>query len=310
VVNHHSAPWFFYFLVVPIGFAPWSVYLPVAIARLRVWQRRSWQQQPRSAQLGLFALIWFAVVFGFFTIAVTKLPSYTIPLLPAAAILTALFWSEQMTRQGKGGVSGSGVSHVANGLLLVGLTGATLYCTHWMGDDPEMPDLPESIERSGLLLTGAAIWGMGAIAALILLLRRQRRWLWSVNLISLTLFVLLVLIPATLLMDSQRQLPLRQMAATIVQVQQPTEPVVMIGFAKPSLVFYTQRPILYFEELEEVPKRLQKLANQRPKPPSILVIGRTRKLDKAGLLDLNRYSQETIAEAAVYRLLRVHLPKP
>jgi len=34
--------------------------------------------------------------FGFFTIAVTKLPNYVLPLMPAAAILVALLWSEEI----------------------------------------------------------------------------------------------------------------------------------------------------------------------------------------------------------------------
>jgi len=49
-----------------------------------------------SHQLGLFALFWFIGVFGFFTIAVTKLPNYVLPLMPAAAILVALLWSEEI----------------------------------------------------------------------------------------------------------------------------------------------------------------------------------------------------------------------
>ncbi|MBI4782161.1 MAG: glycosyltransferase family 39 protein [Oscillatoriophycideae cyanobacterium NC_groundwater_1537_Pr4_S-0.65um_50_18] len=306
VVNRHSAPWFFYFLVVPIGFLPWSIHLPVAIARLQFWQRRYWQQQPRSAQLGLFAGVWFAVIFGFFTIAVTKLPSYTIPLLPAAAILMALFWSDQMTRSRSH--RAASISHWVNVGLLVVLAGAILYCTRWMGDDPEMPKLPELLEQSGILGIGAVVWAAAALVALILQLRRQGRWLWSVNLVSFSAFVLLVLMPAAMIMDSQRQLPLRQMAAAIVQVQQPTEPAVMIGFAKPSVVFYTQRPVLYIEELETVPRRLAKLANQRPKPPSILVLGRTRKLKESGLLDASRYRYDTIANFAVYQLIRVYPP--
>ena len=94
VVNKHSAPWYFYFFVVLLGFAPWSIYLPVAIARTRFWQRSYWRRQPRSAQLSLFALFWFACIFVFFTIAVTKLPSYVLPLMPAAAILVTLLWRD------------------------------------------------------------------------------------------------------------------------------------------------------------------------------------------------------------------------
>ena len=99
VVNRHSAPWYFYFFVVLVGFAPWSIYLPAAIARTRFWQRSYWRRQPRSAQLSLFAFFWFACIFGFFTISVTKLPSYVLPLLPAAAILVTLLWGDIVGRQ-------------------------------------------------------------------------------------------------------------------------------------------------------------------------------------------------------------------
>lgn len=309
VVNRHSAPWFFYFLVVLIGFLPWSIHLPIAIARLRFWKLQHWRQQPRSSHLGFFALTWFAVIFGFFTVAVTKLPSYTLPLLPAAAIMVALFWSDQLTRQRTHRFAW--ISHWVNFALLAGLAVAILYCTQWIGKDPEMPDFRERLEQSGLLATGAWIWGCGAIAAFILLLKRQGRWLWSLNLISFTAFVLLVLMPAAMLMDSQRQLPLRQIAATIVQVQQPGEPAVMVGFAKPSMVFYTQRPMIYMEELENVPRRLKRLAKQDSVPPSILVLGRARKLKEAGLLEAsNRYRYQTISESGVYQLLRLNLPLP
>ena len=316
VVNHHSAPWFFYFLVVPISFAPWSVHLPIAIARLRFWQRRSWQQSPRSAQLGLFALIWLVVIFGFFTIAVTKLPSYTIPLLPAASILTALFWSNQLWSDRLWGdrltssrrSTAVQASHWANVVLLIGLATATLVCTRWMGKDPEMPDFRELLEQSGILTRAALIWAIAAIVAIGLLLRRQGRWLWCVNLIGFSAFIVVALMPATLLMDSQRQLPLRQMAAAIVQVQQPNEPMMMIGFEKPSLVFYAQRPIVYQADLEQVPRRLQKLASQSPTPPSILVLGRIRKLKEAGLLKPDAYRYRSLAQDEIYQLIRISLP--
>ena len=92
VVNHHSAPWYFYFLVVGVGFAPWAVYLIPAFWRLRFWQWRRWRSFPRQSHLGLFAACWFGVTFSFFTIAATKLPSYVLPLMPAAAILVSLYW--------------------------------------------------------------------------------------------------------------------------------------------------------------------------------------------------------------------------
>jgi 4-amino-4-deoxy-L-arabinose transferase-like glycosyltransferase len=96
VVDNHAAPWYFYFLIVLGGFIPFSIYLPLAIARLKFWRRSFWQQQSRSQQLSLFAWFWFASVFIFFSISITKLPSYVLPLMPAAAILVGLLWSEVM----------------------------------------------------------------------------------------------------------------------------------------------------------------------------------------------------------------------
>ena len=51
--------------------------------------------------------------------------------------------------------------------------------------------------------------------------------------------------PVATIADSQRQLPLRQLAETIQIEQQPDETIAMVGFMKPSLVFYTQEPVLY-----------------------------------------------------------------
>jgi len=50
-----------------------------------ILQRAHWRSNDRSTQLGLFACsgLW---VFLVFTIAATKLPSYVLPLMPAAAI--------------------------------------------------------------------------------------------------------------------------------------------------------------------------------------------------------------------------------
>ena len=105
VVNHHQGAWYFHSLIVLIGFFPWSIYLPAAIAHSL--RDRSWRHQPRASHLGLFTLIWFAIVLGFFTIAVTKYITYTLPLVPAAAILVSLWWSDQREKPAPGlGVKG------------------------------------------------------------------------------------------------------------------------------------------------------------------------------------------------------------
>lgn len=300
VVNNHSAPWYFYFVVVLLGFLPWSVHLPVAIARLRFWQLRYWRQQPRSTHLGLFALAWFVVIFGFFTIAVTKLPSYTLPLLPATGILVGLFWSDQMTRAPAN--RAVWISHVVNVVIFAVLAIAVYLSPNWLGNDPEMPNLAVLVRQSGLIWWSIIVWAIMAIGGLVLVLRRQGRWLWALNLIGLAAFILIGLIPAGMIIDSQRQLPLRQLAETIVQVQYPNEPVVMIGFSKPSLVFYTQRPITYFSDIDKVKRDLRRFARQNREADSLLLLGRSVKIREA---ELPPEEYQVIDQAGVYQLVRM-----
>ena len=63
------------FPVLLILFLPWSVFLPQAIAR-------NWRVND-GAKL---ASVWFGVVFVFFSLSKTMLPTYIFPLYPAAAI--------------------------------------------------------------------------------------------------------------------------------------------------------------------------------------------------------------------------------
>lgn len=341
VVNRHSAPEYFYFLVVLVGFFPWSIYLPVAIAQSRFWQRTYWRRQPRSAHLGLFALFWFACIFGFFTIAVTKLPSYVLPLMPAAAILVALFWNELLEKAtwnqvGKGQAFSPGESIVANSdspydrdapisssasgtsqktlglplplflsfafnaLLLLVVAGVVFYSFHWLGDDPAMPNLPQVLQQSGSLIRGGLIWGLAAVATALLLWRRREHWILNVNLLAFIAFMILSVNPIYALVDQERQLPLRQLAQIAVQQKLPGEELMMVGFPKPSLVFYTQEPVIYHRLVRGAIEHIQEAQN-RP-PASILIVGYPSKLTELGL-ESNQY--QSLGSAGAYQLARV-----
>ncbi|WP_293149629.1 MULTISPECIES: glycosyltransferase family 39 protein [unclassified Microcoleus] len=312
VVNKHSAPWYFYFFVVLLGFAPWSIYLPVAIARTRFWQRSYWRRQARSAQLSLFALFWFGCIFGFFTIAVTKLPSYVLPLLPAAAILVTLLWDDIVAgkasevRPGRSTNKPNSlprsllVTFIVNVVFLLILAGATFYCYHWLGDDPAMPNFPEAIQQSGLLMVGGTIWIITAGAIALLLWKRQQRWILVANFIGLVAFIIFGLTPAYNLVDLNRQLPLRELAKVVVQQKLPGEELMMIGFWKPSLVFYTQDPVTFYRLPRGAKDYIEESNNHTS--PTILVLGYPHKFVEFGLQP-NQY--QLLDSRGAYQLARV-----
>lgn len=298
VVNHHSAPWYFYFVVVLLGFAPWSVYLPVAITRLKFWKRSHWQAAERSTQLGLFALFWFTGVFSFFTIAVTKLPSYVLPLMPAAAILVALLFSSNFNNSKL-----FLLSCWLNVVFLLVLAVALFSSPYLLGFDPAIPKLRSYVQQSGLPVFGGAICAITALVGAVLLLRHRCRWIWSVNLLSFVAFIIFVLTPAYFLIDQGRQLPLRELSAIARTAAQPGEDLIMIGFEKPSVVFYSERHVTYVKETEDAVAHIQKLADNVIHPPSVLVLAQPKKLQKLGLQPL-RYQK--LGKAGAYQLIRVN----
>ncbi|MGB2925122.1 MAG: glycosyltransferase family 39 protein [Limnothrix sp.] len=297
VVNGHDAPWYFYFPVILIGFIPWSIYLPAAIARLKLHHVKQWREQPRHAHLGIFAGAWFFTIFGFFTIAVTKLPSYTIPLLPAASILIALLWSHLITepQQPSKFFWWSGAVNV---LMLAFLSGFLLYSPNVIGFDPAAPNLAESFKTSIFPVVGAITWAIAAIVALWCLFK-SRLGLFLTNAIALLAFILFTLLPVGALLDQNRQANLREIADTIKAVQRPQEEVVMVGFEKPSLVFYSGQNIRFFER----PSKLKAyFAKEDKGEETILLISREKEMKP---LSIDLSTVELIQQAEPYSLIRL-----
>lgn len=102
VVSGHQKAWFFYFIVLPVGFLPWTAYLPAAVRdwwiQYRQHHRELVAQQDTPYLISLFALVWIGFIFVFFSISNTKLLTYILPLFPALALLTAEAWEAESIR--------------------------------------------------------------------------------------------------------------------------------------------------------------------------------------------------------------------
>ncbi|MBD2251564.1 ArnT family glycosyltransferase [Nostoc parmelioides] len=313
VVNGHSAPWYFYFVIVTLFFAPYSVYLPLAIFRLKLWRRSHWQNQERSQQLGLFACIWFLSVFSFFTIAVTKLPSYVLPLMPAAAILVALLWSDffpSNEQTNKIEITYPSSVLLASGwvnvIFLTIVAVASFHVYHLLGNDDAAPNFRQNLQDSGLPAIGGWLWLVGAIFVAVLILRRYWHSIIGVNMLGFVAFLLVVIMPALFLMDQERQLPLRDLSAVVAQVQQPKEEIIMVGFKKPSVVFYSHKQINFVRTTEEGVEYIRNLANQAVKPSSLLLMTNKKNFFK---MDLPPDNYENLKIQGAYQLTRINFRK-
>ena len=166
-----------------------------------------------------------------------------------------------------------------------------------------MPYLGVRMQQSGLAVLGGVIWLVSAIALIILLLLKRHRQLWGVNLAGFVAFLIFVVLPVCSLVDIERQLPLRQLAFSAVQVQQPKEEIIMLskGFAKPSLVFYTQQHVTFLLKPKDAIPSIQQTLNNSGSN-SVLFISPTKMLSKTGLTP-NSY--QNIRSAGIYHLVRV-----
>jgi 4-amino-4-deoxy-L-arabinose transferase-like glycosyltransferase len=301
VVYRHAGPWYFYFTWVLLLLLPWSIYLPIAIARTRFWQRQAWRATPRSTHLGLFACFWLGIVFLFFSAAQTKLAGYILPLIPAAAIAITLFWREEFSgiRPQNAKNWALLVSGIVNVVILAVLAGVSLYSPQLVGRDSNFGEI---LRQSGLPLMLAIIWGTAGLVAFILLWRRQfRRWLWSPNLLGFLAFLSFVAPPLIPLMDAQLQLPFRYLSRLAGQVFQPGEEVFVMGYYRYSSVYYSQRPVRFFDDVNFVWEYLRNLDSQRD-VPNVLILSQPKFIERFGLQPRD---YQLLSQKGTYQLIRV-----
>jgi 4-amino-4-deoxy-L-arabinose transferase-like glycosyltransferase len=299
VVNQHAGPWYYHFVVLGAGMLPWSVALP---AGLLYALRLKTDRDDRRGHLGVLALAWFLVVMAFFAVSATKYITYSLPAVPAAAILVALWWHEQdQQRRTSWSLRLTSLGSLA---AFTALGIAAWYCPKWLNDDASMPNLGLMISQYGISFLGGGLWAIVGIAALVLVVQNRLGQMWRLKLIAMAAFILFFVMPGLNALDGVRQAPLRAIARTIVKVQRPQEAVAMAVtfFEKPSLVFYTQEPVEFINRAVKVKPYIEAVRNQKKK--SILMVTTKETLAESGLKP-KEYG--AIARAGLYELIRIPL---
>lgn len=314
VVNHHLQPWWFFGPVLLIASLPFTPLLLLGLAR--AIGPLGWGRPPRPVpaplSLGRFCACWLLAVLGFFTAASTKLPSYWLPAVPAAAVLIALAARAPAGRGERGGPERATRWAWWATLLLTGLIAAVFFAGPWLVAlirDPELPTLPAELIRAGRLPVAGLCW----LAAALLgwRLSRSRGRLLALQL-PLVLFVPLALLPSWALGDRLRGEPVRTLAATIQRQARPGEPLAMVGILKPSLHYYSRRVVIYEgvqpAALRDLSDRLNHERRQGLEPstaqsqPTVLVVIDERTAQAPHWRDLGPIE---LQKAGLYRLWRL-----
>ncbi|HIJ60452.1 MAG TPA: glycosyltransferase family 39 protein [Nitrospirae bacterium] len=84
VISGHKGPFYYYLIAIIIGLLPWSFLLYKALKE--TWYTRK--------DILVFSTLWLLVVIGFFSLSTTKLPNYILPAVPAVVLLIGYVMQE------------------------------------------------------------------------------------------------------------------------------------------------------------------------------------------------------------------------
>ena len=228
VIENQTGPIWYYVPVLVLGFFPWIAFVPAALAL-------AWRQahEPGGAFTRL-ALVWTVVPFVFFSFANTKLPNYVALLLPALAILVALFFE----RVAAGMSRRAALVSAATIPLFVGCVGIAIALfsrSNHLGVDVEA--LNAQLVTLGIAMLIGGILTVIAIA-------RTSTSAWAPYVLAITSGALVLFIAFIAEPAAEPLKPIPPLAQAINRDRKPSDRIAVRGVSGGNaLRFYTQPPV-------------------------------------------------------------------
>ncbi len=248
VVNNHAEPvWFFLYIMI-LASLPFTPFLYHGIFKtFKDFFKSSKESSNVTETLYIYSLCWLMSVLIFFSLSATKLPSYWLPAIPAAALLTSNSF-----------ISLKNINKsylylwIFNILILFGFSIAFFFSNIWLStiNDPEMPNLASELISSGIIFKAKLFFFSFTLLAIILFSLKFRNILLYLQ-ILLLIGQSYLMSPIRKLADTSRQLPLRNISKLILDIREGRETLAMIGIRKPSLHYYSRQIVFYEPNTEE-----------------------------------------------------------
>ena len=248
VVNNHAEPFWFFLYIMILASLPFTPFLYHGIFQtFKDFLRSSKESCNITDTLYTYSLCWLTSVLIFFSLSATKLPSYWLPAIPAAALLTSNSF-----------ISLKNINKsylycwIFNILILFGLSIAFFFSNIWLSsiNDPEMPNLASELISSGIIFKAKLFFSSFTLLAIILFSLKSRNILLYLQ-ILLLIGQSYLMSPIRKLADTSRQLPLRNISKLILDIREGRETLAMIGIRKPSLHYYSRQIVFYEPNTEE-----------------------------------------------------------
>ncbi len=248
VVNNHAEPFWFFLYIMILASLPFTPFLYHGIFKAFKDFLKSLKESCNVTEtLYTYSLCWLTSVLIFFSISATKLPSYWLPAIPAAAILISNSFIN-LKKSNKSFL----YLWIFNILILFGVSIAFFFSNIWLSsiNDPEMPNLASELVSSGIIFKAKLFFSSFTLIAMILFFLKSKNILLYLQILLLIGHSLLMT-PIRKLADTSRQLPLRNISKLISDNREGRETLAMIGIRKPSLHYYSRQIVFYEPNTKE-----------------------------------------------------------
>jgi len=248
VVNNHAEPFWFFLYIMILASLPFTPFLCHGIFKTFKDFLKSLKESCNVTEtLYTYSLCWLTSVLIFFSLSATKLPSYWLPAIPAAALLTSNSFISLKNEN-----KSYSYFWIINILILFGFSIAFFYSNIWLSsiNDPEMPNLASELISSGIIFKAKMFFSSFTLFAIILFSLKSRNILLYLQ-ILLLIGQSYLMSPIRKLADTSRQLPLRNISKLILDIREGRETLAMIGIRKPSLHYYSGQIVFYEPNTEE-----------------------------------------------------------
>jgi len=240
--SRHPKPFYYYIPVLMGGLFPWSLFLPLAIYRAF---------RKRSAEIGdglIFALIWFGVVFIFFSMASSKLGTYILPLFPAASLLVGVLWYDLLYGSNRAVHKGVFYSYLPFAAMV------PLVLIYVLLFPPGSLTTDAPINRPLIYFLGVWVAGYAVFSFGLVIKRKYKAFIGSIAGMVTSLFLLFLIFIVPVLGPN---ISGKELALKLDRLMKPGESIKFYLKARSSFLFYTDRKA----ELLQNPQQLKDYMN-------------------------------------------------
>ena len=232
-VEGQAGPWYYYFLVLLLGFAPWSQYLPASL-----W--RTWKNRINSPEL--LCLCYILSTFILFSIANTKLPNYILPLFPFLSITVGKLWHDFWLEKQTDLKKGMSIANLFFAIVIILIIiGASIAGSNYSG--PYQALMPNLLLLASVLTIGALI----SISSYFF-----KVYSISFYAIPTTVFLITFILTTQTLPAVEKYKGTKELAAEVGRIIKTQERIAAFDVGnRPGVVFYNTKTILFLKNDKE-----------------------------------------------------------